>query len=282
MMQHRTLPALGPHGFHRIAYTEWGEPDRRDVLVCVHGLTRNGRDFDDLARALEDRWRVLCPDVAGRGQSEWLARKEDYSYPVYLGDMAQVIARSGAESVDWVGTSMGGIIGMMLAATPGSPIRRLVLNDVGSTIPRASLERIGQYVGRDPRFESLAALTDYIRQVAAPFGRLTDAQWEHLARHSAANDPDGTWRLSYDPAIALPFKAAPIQDVDLTPVWNAVRCPVLILRGVDSDLLLPETARAMVAGRANARLVEVPGCGHAPALMDPWQIEVIREFLSEG
>lgn len=281
-MRQRSFAALSPAGFHRVAYTEWGEPDNPRVLVCVHGLTRNGRDFDDLARAMSDSYRVVCPDVVGRGLSEWLTDKSHYAYPQYCADMAALVARTGAETVDWVGTSMGGLIGMMLAAQRGTPIRRMVMNDVGSFIPRASLERIAIYVGTDPRFGSLAELEAHLRKINASFGPLTDAQWHHLAEHSAVVDADGSVRFRYDPGIALPFKSGPLSDVDLTPVWNAVRCPVLIVRGGDSDLLLADTARTMAASRAGVELVEFAGVGHAPALMDAAQIAAVGDFLREG
>jgi len=278
-MRQRYFPALGQGGFHRVAYTEWGDPDNPRVLVCVHGLTRNGRDFDDLARALSDTWRVLCPDVAGRGESEWLADKAQYAYPTYCADMASLIARSGADTVDWVGTSMGGLIGMMLAAQHATPIRRMVLNDVGSFVPRASLERIAKYVGTDPQFAGVSELEAHLRVINGSFGPLTDEQWGHLAEHSARTAADGSVRFKYDPGIALPFKAGPLADVDLTAVWSTVRCPVLIVRGCESDLLLEETAKKMVSSRDGVKLVEFPGIGHAPALMDAAQIRAVSEFL---
>ncbi len=278
-MMSRYLLGLGPHGFHRIHYTEWGDPANPRVLVCVHGLTRTGRDFDDLARALEARYRVLCPDVAGRGQSDWLSYKTDYGYPLYASDMAALIARSGAESVDWVGTSMGGLIGMMLAAYPGSPIRRLVVNDVGPFIPRAAIARIAAYVGQPVRFPDLATLEAYLRQIAAPFGPLSDEQWRHLAVHNARRLEDGQYTFAYDPGIAEGFRALEDTDVDLWPVWDAIRCPVLLLRGEHSDVLRREDAELMEQRGPGARLVQFKGIGHAPALMAPDQIGTVRDWL---
>jgi pimeloyl-ACP methyl ester carboxylesterase len=277
-MRPRHLHCLGPHGFHRVAYTEWGDPDEARVVVCVHGLTRNGRDFDFLAQALAAQRRVLCPDVVGRGHSDWLTHKDDYSYPLYLSDMAAVIARSGAEQVDWVGTSMGGLIGMMLAAQAHTPIRRLVVNDVGPFVPRASLERIAQYVGKAPAFADLGALERYLRQVSAPFGPLTDDQWRHLALHSSRRYDDGTITMGYDPGIANAF-AGELKDVALWPVWDAISCPTLLLRGAQSDLLLAPTAQEMTQRGPRARRVEFEGIGHAPMLMAEDQIAVVREFL---
>jgi pimeloyl-ACP methyl ester carboxylesterase len=275
----RRLACLGPHGFHRIAYTQWGDPDNAHVVICVHGLTRNSRDFDALAQRLCAHARVLCPDVAGRGASDWLSHPEDYGYPLYLADMAALIARSGAAQVDWVGTSMGGLIGMLMAAQPGNPIRRLVVNDVGPFIPKAALERIATYVGAEVRFDSPQALEAYLRRVHAPFGPLTDAQWAHLAAHGSRTLPGGGLGLAYDPGIANAFRTA-ITDVDLWPVWRAIAAPVLITRGARSDLLLADTARAMIdAAPQGSRLVEFEGIGHAPTFMAEDQLAAVEAFL---
>jgi pimeloyl-ACP methyl ester carboxylesterase len=278
-MRRKSFKALWLHGFHRVDYSEWGDPDNPRVLVCVHGLTRNSRDFDALADALCKTWRVVCPDVAGRGTSEWLAHKTDYGYPLYLSDMAALIARTGAETVDWVGTSMGGIIGMMLAAQAGTPIRKLVMNDVGSIITAASLQRLAAYVGKPAAFDTLDEAETYFRKTHHPFGRLTDSQWRHMAVHGVRKWPDGKYRLVYDPAIAGSFTGAPMADVDMSFIWNGIRCPVLAVRGAESDLLLPQTLALMKITHPALQVFEVPGCGHAPALMDPGQIAVIREFL---
>ena len=277
-MRDYTLCSLSPHGFHRLRYYEWGDPANSKVLICVHGLTRNGRDFDDIANALSSEYRVLCPDMPGRGKSEWLTHKDEYAYPVYCADMAALIARSGAGTVDWIGTSMGGVMGMLLAAQPNSPIRKLVINDVGPFIPKASLERLSTYVGKPVSYDSFEAFEQYIRVVSASFGPLTDAQWRHLAETTARRKDDGRWGTNYDPAIALPF-AKPIADVVLWPFWDQVRCPTLVIRGKDSDLLLSETAREMTMRGPKAKLVEFAGIGHAPMLMAADQINVVREFL---
>ncbi|QJR14909.1 alpha/beta fold hydrolase [Usitatibacter palustris] len=276
-MRESSVLCLDPHGFHRIHYTEWGDPDNPRVVVCVHGLTRNARDFDFLAERLAATHRVICPDVAGRGKSDWLVDKNDYNYGVYLGDTATLLAKIGAEEVDWVGTSMGGLIGMILAGLPNTPIRRMVLNDVGSVIPKASLERIGLYLGLDPTFDSLEGLEGAVRTVS-PFGELTAAQWRHLAVHVARRDPDGRWRFRYDPGIAQVFKAAPAADVDMRSFWNALKLPVLVIRGENSDLLLPETLEEMKK-RPGTQAHLVPRTGHAPALMNEPEAAAIRSFL---
>jgi len=270
---------LSPHGFYRMAYAEWPGPERRRPIVCVHGLTRNGRDFDRLAAALAHDCRVVSPDMPGRGKSQWLEHEADYAYPTYIGACAALIARLGVDEVDWVGTSMGGIVGMFLAALPGTPIRRLVLNDIGAFIPADGLRRLATYVGADPSFADPAALEADLRRVAAPFGQLSDADWHHLAAISARRKPDGTLGYAYDPRIGAGLRQAEPQDVDLWATWDAITVPTLVLRGAESDILRAADARAMTGRGPRARLVEFPGVGHAPALMDEAQIAHVRGFL---
>ncbi len=274
---------LSPGGFHTMAYREWGTPDAARVVICVHGLTRNSRDFDTLAASLaEAGCRVVCPDVVGRGDSGWLADPAGYGLPQYLADMTVLLARLEVEAVDWVGTSMGGLIGMMMAAQPGTPLRRLVLNDVGPFLPKAALERIAGYVGHDPRFADLAAAEAYVRDVHSGFGALADHQWRHLAESSVvtvASGAAGALRLRYDPGIGAGFRARPAEDVDLWATWDRITVPSLVLRGADSGLLLPETAAEMTRRGPRAELAEIAGCGHAPALMDASQIGLVRDWL---
>lgn len=270
---------LDARGFHRVAYVEWGEPSAPRTVLCVHGLTRNGRDFDRLASVLAQRWRIVCPDIVGRGRSDWLADPAGYGYPQYLADMNALIARLDVAGVDWIGTSMGGLIGMMLAALPNSPIRRLVLNDVGPFIPQAALERIALYVGLNPKFDSVGDLETYLRKVHEPFGPLTDSDWRHLALQGYRRLDDGQFGLAYDPGIAQAFKGK-IADVDLWPVWDAITCPVLVLRGAWSDLLLAETAAEMSRRGPQAKVVEIAEAGHAPGLMSTDQINLLRDWLA--
>jgi pimeloyl-ACP methyl ester carboxylesterase len=275
----RHFLSLSPHGFHSVAYREWGDATNPRVVVCVHGLTRNGRDFDFLAAALADGFRVLCPDMPGRGESEWLRAASDYAFPTYLGALTALLAQAQAQRVAWVGTSMGGLLGMAMAAQPGSPVARLVCNDVGPVIESAALARIGTYVGSDPAFPSFAALEEHIREVSAPFGQLTDVQWEALARSTALALPDGTWRLRYDPGIALAFRDSAKQATDLWPLWDAIKCPTLVIRGADSDLLSATTAAAMAARGPRPDVITVPDVGHAPMLLTSEQIAPIVAFL---
>lgn len=262
--------------FHRLAFVEFGNPAAPAVL-CVHGLTRNGRDFDPLAEALADRYHVICPDLPGRGASDWLPDVALYQPISYLVALSHLIAFINKKII-WIGTSLGGICGMMAAAAEQAPITKLVLNDLGPLIPAAALARIRDYIGTGPeQFATLAALEAHLRAIHAPFGPLTDAQWQHLARYSARPLPGGGFALHYDPAIATPIKASVPLDADLTPFWNRLHLPILAIRGESSDLLTePIFARMAEFG---AQTLTVAGCGHAPALMDAPTIALIRQFL---
>jgi pimeloyl-ACP methyl ester carboxylesterase len=267
-------------GLHRIAYLEWGESDNPEVLVCVHGLTRCSRDFDNLARALSDRYRVVCPDVAGRGESGWLADPMLYATPQYVADMVTLIARLDVEQVHWVGTSMGALIGMALAAQKDTPVSKLVLNDAGPVVGKAALERIATYVGMWPPLPSLQAVEQVVRAVAAPFGPHTDEEWRFLTEVVARRNADGSYRFHYDPKIAESFrKNMPEGDMELWPLWDAVRCPTLVIRGAQSDLLSRATTEQMTQRGPKAKVVELQGIGHAPTLLHADQIAIVREFL---
>jgi pimeloyl-ACP methyl ester carboxylesterase len=272
--------SLSPHGFHRVVYFEWGESANPRVVICVHGVGRNARDFEVLAEALAPSHRVMAVDMPGRGESEWLADPNDYAFPTYLTTLTALIARSGAETVGWVGTSMGGLLGVALAAQPATPIDRLVVNDVGPTIEPAALERIRGYFGTDPTFATYPEIAQYVRTISAPFGLTDDAQWDRVVRTNVRQRADGRWGLAYDPGIAVPFRtnAAP---PDLWPLWDRIRCPTLVLRGAQSDLLSSATATEMAARGPRPEVREIAGVGHAPMLMSPDQIEpVVRFFRS--
>ncbi|HEX6363679.1 MAG TPA: alpha/beta hydrolase [Albitalea sp.] len=279
----RSVQCASARGLHRIAYLEWGDPRNRDVLVCVHGLTRSSRDFDDLARALCAQFRVVCPDIAGRGDSDRLADARLYAVPQYVADMVTLIARLDVEAVSWLGTSMGGLIGMALAAQAHSPVARLVLNDAGPVISRASLERIAGYLGTRMQFRSLEEADAYLRAISAPFGPHSDTQWRFLTETWLRRNDDGTWRAHYDPRIAEAFRASmPEKDMELWPVYDAIRCPTLVIRGENSDLLSKTTTAEMSVRGPKAKVVEIRGVGHAPTLMHPDQIALVRDFLLEG
>lgn len=275
----RTVICSSPSGLHRMAYTEWGERDNPEVLVCVHGLSRNGRDFDDLADALAERYRVICPDIVGRGRSDWLADPAGYGVPQYVADIVVLIARLDVDHVNWLGTSMGGLIGMAMASLKGHPVKRLILNDVGPVIAAESIRRIGEYIGRAPKFGNFAEAEAYIRVVSAPFGRLTDEQWRRLTQSSVLQRADGSFEMGYDPRIADSFHRATTGDIDLWPIYDRIDCPTLLVRGEKSDLLTHDTAQAMAGRGPLPELIEVAAVGHAPMFMSEDQIDIVRRFL---
>lgn len=249
--------------------------------MCVHGLTGCAKDFDVLAPALVNvGYRVVCPDVVGRGNSDRLADPAGYELRQYAADMAALLSRLEVAEVDWVGTSMGGLIGMATAAADGSGVRRLVLNDIGPFVPRAALQRLDEYVGADPAFPDLAAAEAYLRATRAPFGRLSDEQWRSMTERTIRSDGSDGYRLHYDPAISVRFHESAGEDADLWGLWDAITCAVLVLRGEDSDLLLAETAAEMTTRGPGAQVVELAGCGHAPALQDVDQIGVLVDWLT--
>ena len=280
LMRKNSVQCASPSGLHRMAYTEWGAPDNPRVLVCVHGLTRNARDFDRLAGALAQHYRVVCPDVVGRGQSGHLKNPAFYSVPQYVADMVTLIARLNVQTVHWVGTSMGGLIGMALASMENTPIRKLLLNDVGPLITLESLQRIATYVGTDPTWATFDEALNFVKLVSTPFGPLTEADWMHLTEHSISQRSDGRWGFLYDPAIASPFKATfADKDIDLWPIYELIKCPTLVLRGAESDLLKHETWQEMGERGPRAKLAEIQGVGHAPMFMTDEQISLARDFL---
>lgn len=277
-MHTHKVRCLNPTGFHQMVYHEWGSEDNDRVLVCVHGLARNSRDFDDIAKALSRDYRVVCPDVVGRGKSDWLPAGQVYGIPQYLNDMTTLLARLNVDQVDWLGTSMGGIIGMCLAAMPDSPIRHLVLNDIGGFISAESLQRICGYLG-DKRFRDEAEAEQFMRDTYLALRNITDEQWQHLVRHGIREVEDG-FALHYDPAIAEATKAASSESVDLWPVWSAIQIPQLLIWGEASDVLEEDTVRKMQAND-KLDLYSLPGIQHVPSLMEPEQIHRVQEWLRE-
>ena len=281
----KMVQCLSPAGLHQMAYKEWGDPDNPRILVCVHGVSRVSDDFDRLAAAMSDRYRVICPDVVGRGRSSWLKNPQFYVVPQYVSDMVTLVARLDVEQVDWFGTSMGALIGMGLAALPESPIRKMVMNDVGPALNFPALVRIAEYLGVDRRFATFEEGVNYIRTVSAPFGPHTDEEWTKLARDVLRQEESGQWRRHYDPALARPFQGLTEEstrqgEAALWAAYDAIRCPVLLVRGEESDLLTPETAQQMTERGPRAKLVVVPGVGHAPTFMHEDQIAIARSFLT--
>jgi pimeloyl-ACP methyl ester carboxylesterase len=281
----RHVQCLDSRGLHRMAYWEWGEAASPKVLVCVHGLTRQGRDFDALARALQSEYRVVCPDVVGRGRSDWLAEPMGYAIPAYVADMVTLLARLDAQSVDWVGTSMGGLIGLGLASLQASPVRRLVLNDVGPVIQPQALQRIGAYLGQPAHWDTLDQAADALWSISQGFGAHTREQWLALTAPQLQPDVErGGFKPRCDPAIAVPFRAITpeLADAGQAALWQSydrLACPTLLLRGANSDLLSRDTALAMTQRGPRARLHEFVGVGHAPTLVQAEQVRVLSEFL---
>jgi len=284
----KSVQCSSPAGLHRIAYKEWGDPDNQRVLVCVHGVTRVSDDFDALAQALSDRYRVVCPDVAGRGRSDRLRDPNLYALPQYVADMVTVIARATANgdgSVHWFGTSMGGLIGMVLASLPGTPITRLLLNDIGPALDGGALNRIADYIGQDLRFPDYESGARFVREVSTSFGPHSDEEWDKLARDVLRRQPDGQWVRHYDLALSQPFKKMGVErakqdEAALWRAWDAIACPTLLVRGELSDLLTHETALEMTTRGPKPRLVELAGVGHAPTFVHADQIAIAREFLT--
>lgn len=272
-----TLPHSTPY---RMAYHQWGDQDNPRVLVCVHGLARNGRDFDFLARELSEDYRVICPDIVGRGVSDWLPEDLGYEIPLYFEHVQALLAELQLSKIDWLGTSMGGILGMLLASLPDSPVQKLVLNDVGIHIPSQSLQRIAQYIG-DYRFDSLEAVEAYMRRTYRAFQDLGDQQWQHLAQYGHRIDSEGHFHLHYDPRIVEAFTASQDDDIDLQPYWLQVKCPQLLVWGQTSDLLEAGTVERMQQLNPQLDVLPVADTGHAPALMMPAQIQPVCDWLSD-
>ena len=283
----RHVHCLDPSGLHRMAYWEWGDAHNPRVLVCVHGLSRQGRDFDTLARDLADRYRVVCPDVVGRGQSDWLREPMGYGLPLYVADMVTLLARLDAESVDWVGTSMGGLIGIALAALERSPIRRLVLNDVGPVVQPAFLQRLSTYLGVPAHWQTLDEAADALLAISPGFGPHTREEWLALTRPQLVpDDRDGRPGLKphYDPAIAVPVRAmtpaiAAAGQALLWQMYDRIAASTLLLRGAQSDLLSVDTAQEMRQRGPRASVQQFEGVGHAPTLVAAEQRAVVRRFL---
>lgn len=279
MARKNSVPYLLGTDFYRLAFMEFGNP-AAPAVVCVHGLTRNSRDFDPLAESLADRFHVVCPDLPGRGRSDWLPSSALYQPVSYVAALAHLLAYLN-KPVAWIGTSLGGICGMMTASARHAPVTKLVLNDIGPHIPAAALSRIRDYMMEAPEvFPALPELEAHLRRIHAPFGRLSDAQWAHLAKHSARPAPQGGYAMHYDPRIIEPMRAAAPRDADLSLFWNHLSVPVLAIRGAESDLLTPETFTRMREDGAEA--LTISDAGHAPALMDPESIAAIARFLERA
>lgn len=278
------VACLHPGGLHRVGYWQWGAADNPDVVVCVHGLTRQGRDFDALAQALAGRFRVVCPDLPGRGESDWLENPALYQPSQYVSDMVTLLARLNARRLMWVGTSLGGLVGMALAGLKGSPVERLVLNDIGPRIEPSGLARIAGYVGRVTHFDTLDQAADQLWSISQSFGPHTREEWLALTRPMLRPDGNG-WTLHYDPAISQPMTPAAVQALAAaeTAMWaayDAIRARTLVLHGAESDILSRQTVQAMRERGPRAQVREFAGVGHAPTLVHADQVQTVVDFLT--
>jgi len=300
IMKKNSYLGVSEEGFHNIAYTEWGSSDtERPTVICVHGYTRNSRDFDSLASYISMKGRhVFCPDVVGRGDSSWFKQSSHYNFTQYVADMNALIARSQARQVDWIGTSMGGLIGMILAAKPNSPIRRLILNDVGPQIPIHGLRRLAKYAGKDPMYESFDEAKKQFKTNYAEFGNLSEKQWDTFTKNSIEQQAPNVFIARVDPNIKNPKSTTQIiseffhhphkalegilYDIDLWSIWKNVQCPVLVIHGTHSDLLTPEIIRRMQRAHPQIEVYEKEDAGHAPALLDLIDHETIAQWLDSA
>jgi pimeloyl-ACP methyl ester carboxylesterase len=281
------VPCFSSTGGHMMAYHEWGDPNNPKVLICVHGVSRCAHDFVPLARVLSKHYRVICPDVVGRGFSSWLLDPTGYQLGQYVADMSSMLMFLGLKKVDWVGTSMGGLIGMMMAQLPSQPIRRLLLNDVGTSLEPEALSRISSYLGVKTNFDSFQDGIHYLKTVSQPFGQHSEAEWKMLCEpllRPLTDDLNGSWRVHYDPQIALGFlqmQPAFLDTLALTlwNVWDQISVPTLIVRGAESDLLSHQTVKEMCERHAGASFVEIAGVGHAPTFFHLDQIKLVQSFL---
>ncbi len=274
--RHKVIKCLASSGFHNIHYVEWGPAKSDKTVVCVHGFSRNGRDFDYLAQDLAAKgYRVICPDMPGRNKSDWQPNLADYSVPHHMSEMMVLLARIDEEEVDWIGTSMGGIIGMGLASFENTPIRNLVINDIGPFIPSPPLSRIKQYLSLLPEFKTFDSAKKYLRQLLQPFGISTQEQLDHMADHSFYKNEYGNYVLNYDPKIVDCFQE---EETDLWYVWETITRPTLVIRGVDSEVLTKDTVEKMLE-RDQVDFVQFSGAAHAPALMNQDQIDTVVNWL---
>ncbi|MCL9682686.1 alpha/beta fold hydrolase [Legionella maioricensis] len=297
-MKKNSFLGVSEEGFHNVAYTEWGSSSPElPTVICVHGYTRNGRDFDALAHYLGVKGRhIFCPDVVGRGDSSWFKHAHHYNFNQYVADMNVLIARTHAQQIDWIGTSMGGMIGMMLAALPNTPIRRLILNDVGPQIPLHGLRKLAKYIGNDPEFKSMEEAKQHFKKNYSEFGILSEKQWDDFTEHSVEKRAARVFVAKVDPAIKNPKSTMQVvsdffhhpqkalegilYDIDLWSIWNKIRCPVLVIHGAHSELLTPEIIKKMLRTHAQTEVYEIADAGHAPALLETADHEIIDSWLN--
>lgn len=282
-MQTHQVKGIDSQAFHNMIYYEWGDSDNPKVLLCVHGLFRNGRDFDDLAQVLSAHYRVICPDMPGRGLSDKLSNPHDYSMLTYIADLTILLAKSGVTEIDYLGTSMGGMIGMVMAAMKNSPIKRLILNDIGPFVDTKALQRIIAYgkEGGQRSFKTLGEVEAYLKKTYSSFAQLNQQQWQHLAAHGVWQSTDKTYRLAYDPEIIENVILATQYNAPQWALWSRIQCPVLLLHAALSDVLSDDTVAKMKQLRPALEIVKIPDIDHPVSLMKKEEIELVKQWLFE-
>lgn len=283
--QEKSYYGLHGNGQHRICYSDWGDKDA-NPLICVHGLTGNGHDFDYLAEDLINHGhRVIAVDLPGRGRSDFHDDPALYNYDQYMKDLHELLVDLNLEapgSVDWLGVSLGGLLGIRMASMENSPVKRLMVNDVGPSVPKEALDFIFGVISQDYAFDTVSDLEARMRETRGKtWGPVTDEQWHHMAEHNARGRDDGRITYAYDPKIGVVFEHSPIGDVDLWGQWAQIKCPTMLIHGADSTLLTEDIIERMRQNGPDFDLVTFDGCGHVPSLMAPNQIEILRSWLNE-
>ena len=274
-----TLP--DPAGTHQMVYYEWGNPQNPRVLVCLHGLTRNSRDFDFLAAALHNDYRILAPDLIGRGKSDWLKDPELYTIHQYVADMMGWMHQLGLKEVDWLGVSLGGIIGMLIAGLPHSPVQHLALVDIGPIVKRTSVVHLSSEVAENPVFKSLGELKDFLKKTYATTGTMESYHWDHLLAYDHITLPDGTFARAYDPELFRSFVPMQHEDIVFWPVFEALHLPMFVLHGEKSVVLTPDICAEMKRLQPSITFVDLPGITHAPSMMDEKHIGLVKQWLEQ-
>ncbi|MFI4956374.1 MAG: alpha/beta fold hydrolase [Gammaproteobacteria bacterium] len=274
-----TLP--DPAGTHQMVYYEWGNPENPRVLVCLHGLTRNGRDFDFLAAALLNEYRILAPDLIGRGKSEWMKDPALYTIEQYVADLVGWMHQLGLKKVDFLGASLGGILGMLITVQPNSPIQRLLLDDIGPIIKKESANRLSEEVESNPTFKSLGELKDFLKHVYATTGTMEPYHWDHLLAHDHISLPDGTYARAYDPQLFMSFLPMLHGDIAFWPVFKAIHIPIFVLHGEQSVVLTPDICAEMKQYQPTITIVDLPGITHCPSLMDERIIGIVKHWAEQ-
>lgn len=269
-------------GQHRIVYQDWGDENNPNVLICVHGLTRNSRDFDYLASDLSAQYRVIAPDIVGRGQSDWLPDPSFYTLEQYIKDIAILLKDLNISQADWLGTSLGGLIGMTMATMPNSPIKRLILNDIGPVIKKEAITFLATSLAETPHFKSLAELQGFLKIAYSAMGQLEANHWEHMVTHDHRFTPEGTITRNFDPQITQSVGSISAADLTMWEVWEAVKCQTLVLHGENSVILTPAICDEMLKRNPLASIVTLPGVGHTPSLMVPEQIDIVANWLKNA